>query len=76
MSGFLQALLLVQAEVASELVSGSSTVVGVQIPLFGFDGDVSRSRLKMAQPSKWPDFEVLKLLNPGFLWHLLWISHP
>ena len=33
-SGFLQALLLVQAEVASELVSGSSTVVGVQIPFF------------------------------------------
>ena len=45
-----QALLLVQAEGASELASGSSSV-GVQIPYFGFDGDVSRSRLKMAQQS-------------------------
>ena len=31
-----QALLLVQAEGASELASGSSSV-GVQIPCFGFD---------------------------------------
>lgn len=61
-----QALLLVQAEGASELASGSSSV-GVQIPYFGFDGDVSRSRLKMAQQSsKGQEFWSVEAAQPRF----------